>query len=215
MLILFCHFCRSAGCAQLHPVGDDSAASHRSPRTLCHPHLRHYRNGLPRGKNRFWGRKKCRLFFSRSSCKNQLSVSHRVKFGVRSSKFIWAPCAQLYSLANTPQLPPHPRHLGSYTMALIGQPRLMASLCNPLRIPIMKQIPEMEEQTGCIVFEYRSKSLAVERGGGGQNNTSPLTTTRRRPPPPHSSPLGVGEKFSQTISNLGHAALLRRYELTL
>ncbi len=37
--------CRSAGCAQLHPDGDDSAASHRSPRTLCHPHLRHYRHG--------------------------------------------------------------------------------------------------------------------------------------------------------------------------
>jgi hypothetical protein len=29
-----------------------------------------------------------------------------VKYGVRSPKFIWALCAQLYSLAETPQLPP-------------------------------------------------------------------------------------------------------------
>ncbi len=45
---------------------------------------------------------------------------HRVKYGVRSQKFIWAPCAQLYSLAcrdpTTPLLSPH---LGSYTRALL------------------------------------------------------------------------------------------------
>ncbi len=29
-----------------------------------------------------------------------------IKYVVRSLKFIWAPCAQLYSLAETPQLPP-------------------------------------------------------------------------------------------------------------
>jgi hypothetical protein len=28
------------------------------------------------------------------------------KYGIRSPKFIWAPCAQLYSLAETPQPPP-------------------------------------------------------------------------------------------------------------
>jgi hypothetical protein len=28
------------------------------------------------------------------------------KYGVRSPKFIWAPCVKLYSLAETPQLPP-------------------------------------------------------------------------------------------------------------
>jgi hypothetical protein len=56
------------------------------------------------------------------------------------------------------------------------------------------------------------------------------STGRRLPPPPplhvaktgknhlneEISPLlptGIGEKFSQTISNLGHAALLRRCEL--
>jgi hypothetical protein len=42
----------------------------------------------------------------------------RVKYGVRSPKFIWAPCAQLYSLAETPQ-PPLPPHLGPYTRALL------------------------------------------------------------------------------------------------
>ncbi len=30
----------------------------------------------------------------------------QVKYGVRSPKFIWAPCAQLYSLAEAPQPPP-------------------------------------------------------------------------------------------------------------
>ncbi len=35
-----------------------------------------------------------------------------VKYGVRSPNFIWAPCAWLYSLAETPQLP-SPPHLGS------------------------------------------------------------------------------------------------------
>jgi hypothetical protein len=33
------------------------------------------------------------------------------KYGVRSPKFIWAPCAQLYSLAETMQPPPPPRIL--------------------------------------------------------------------------------------------------------
>jgi hypothetical protein len=28
------------------------------------------------------------------------------KYGVKSPKYIWAPCVQLYSLAETPKLPP-------------------------------------------------------------------------------------------------------------
>jgi hypothetical protein len=43
-----------------------------------------------------------------------------VKYGVRSLKFNWAPFAQLYSLAETPQPPtPIPPHLGSYARALL------------------------------------------------------------------------------------------------
>jgi hypothetical protein len=41
----------------------------------------------------------------------------QVKYGVRSPNFIWAPCAQMYSLAETPQPSPLPPHLGSYTRA--------------------------------------------------------------------------------------------------
>ncbi len=44
----------------------------------------------------------------------------QVKYGVRSPKFIWAPCAQLYSLAETC----NPPYLGSYTRApLVSQDR--------------------------------------------------------------------------------------------
>ncbi len=32
----------------------------------------------------------------------------QVKYGVRSPKFIWAPCAQLYSFAETQQTPQPP-----------------------------------------------------------------------------------------------------------
>ncbi len=42
--------------------------------------------------------------------------SHRLNMELDLYKFIWAPYAQLYSLAETPQLPPH---LGSYTGALL------------------------------------------------------------------------------------------------
>jgi hypothetical protein len=45
---------------------------------------------------------------------------HKVKYGVRSSKFIWAPCAQLYSLAETPR---HPPAFGLIDEGAIGQPR--------------------------------------------------------------------------------------------
>jgi hypothetical protein len=40
-----------------------------------------------------------------------------VTYEVRSPKFIWATCAQLYALAETP--PRNPPHLGSNTMALL------------------------------------------------------------------------------------------------
>ncbi len=53
----------------------------------------------------------CKIFY--------LHQLPKVKYGVRSPKFIWAPCAQLYSLAETPH-PPLPPHLGSYTRLLLG-----------------------------------------------------------------------------------------------
>jgi hypothetical protein len=46
----------------------------------------------------------------------------QVKYGVRSPNFIWAPCAQLYSLAETPQPSPPPPihpHFDSYSRALL------------------------------------------------------------------------------------------------
>ncbi len=45
--------------------------------------------------------------------------SPKFKYGVKSPKFIWAPCAQLYSLAETHTAPPFPLHLGLYTWALL------------------------------------------------------------------------------------------------
>jgi hypothetical protein len=47
---------------------------------------------------------------------------HRLNMELDLQSFIWAPCAQLYSLAETPQppLPPPPTsHLGSYIRALL------------------------------------------------------------------------------------------------
>ncbi len=49
-----------------------------------------------------------RYFFLILWCLSGLKIS-LVRYGVRSLKFIWAPCAQLYSLAETPQLHPFPR----------------------------------------------------------------------------------------------------------
>ncbi len=43
--------------------------------------------------------------------------SHRLNM-----EFIWTSYAHLYSLTETPQLPPSP-HLGSYTRALLVRPR--------------------------------------------------------------------------------------------
>jgi hypothetical protein len=53
-----------------------------------------------------------------------------VKYGVRSPKFIWAPCAQLCSLAEAPQ--PPPPAFGLIYEGAIGQPRYTTSLCDPL-----------------------------------------------------------------------------------
>ncbi len=50
-----------------------------------------------------------------------LGVTPQVKYGVRSPKFFWAPCAQLYSLAETPH-PPPPAFVLIYEGA-IGQQR--------------------------------------------------------------------------------------------
>jgi hypothetical protein len=46
----------------------------------------------------------------------------QVKYDVRSPKVIWAPCAQLYSLAKTPQ-PPSPCNWAHIYEGAIGQPR--------------------------------------------------------------------------------------------
>ncbi len=43
-------------------------------------------------------------------------------------KFIRAPCAQLYSLAEAPQTPPPP--FGLILEGAIGQPKLTTSLCD-------------------------------------------------------------------------------------
>ncbi len=44
-----------------------------------------------------------------------------IGYGVRTPKFIWAPCVQLYSLAETPQ--PPPPAFGFIYEVTIGQPR--------------------------------------------------------------------------------------------
>jgi hypothetical protein len=44
-----------------------------------------------------------------------------VKYGARTSKFIWAPCVKLYEMAETPQ-PPLPA-FGIIYKGAIGQPR--------------------------------------------------------------------------------------------
>jgi hypothetical protein len=47
-------------------------------------------------------------------------------------------CTQLYSLAETPQLPPSPR-----IWTRIGQQRLTTSLCNPLELPFCSYFKKM------------------------------------------------------------------------
>jgi hypothetical protein len=55
------------------------------------------------------------------------------KYGVRFPKFIWAPCAQLYTHWLRPRNPPpSPPHLGSYTRALLvsqGRRNLFVTSC--------------------------------------------------------------------------------------
>jgi hypothetical protein len=67
--------------------------------------------------------------------RSQGSLAQEVKHGVRSPKFICATCAQMNSLAETPQpLPPFP------IFGAIGQPRLTTSLCDPLPGPLYMEI---------------------------------------------------------------------------
>ena len=76
-----------------------------------------------------------RLTFWKLKC---LDVTHSVNFGtysscqrvnngVRSPKFVWTPCAQLYSLAETPHPPPA---FGLIYEGAIGQPRQTTFLCD-------------------------------------------------------------------------------------
>jgi hypothetical protein len=55
------------------------------------------------------------------------------KHEVRSLKFIWASCAQLYSLAETPQPPPPPPAFGLIYEGAIGHPINTTSLYYPLK----------------------------------------------------------------------------------
>ncbi len=57
-------------------------------------------------------------------------IEVKVKYGVRSSKFIGASCAQVYSLAETPH--PPPPAFGLIYEGAISQPRQTTSLCGPL-----------------------------------------------------------------------------------
>jgi hypothetical protein len=64
-----------------------------------------------------------------------LATGHMLKYGVRSPKFILAPCAQLYSFAETPQLPPPFPVFGLIyrTRALlVRQDRRQLFFCKPL-----------------------------------------------------------------------------------
>jgi hypothetical protein len=55
----------------------------------------------------------------------------RVKHGVRSPKFIWAPCAQAVLIGWDPATSPPPAY-GLIYEGAIGQSRLTTSLCVPL-----------------------------------------------------------------------------------
>jgi hypothetical protein len=66
-------------------------------------------------------------------------IDHKVKYGVRYPKFIWDPCAQLYSLAETPQFPPS-SHIWAHNTKglLVSQDRrhLFVTPCiDPLTLP--------------------------------------------------------------------------------
>ncbi len=55
-----------------------------------------------------------------------------VTYGVRSPKFICAPCAQLYLLAETSQLPPSPPHIWAHIRKRYWSAKIATSLCDPL-----------------------------------------------------------------------------------
>jgi hypothetical protein len=57
-----------------------------------------------RSSNNLLGGKYKILFFSWQKKIPLLYHKHMVKYGIRSPKFIWAPCEQLYSFAETPHL---------------------------------------------------------------------------------------------------------------
>jgi hypothetical protein len=59
---------------------------------------------------------------SRCEMEKVTTIGSIIKYGVRSPKFIWTPCAQLHSLAEAPQpLPPFWAHVrGRYWSAKIA-----------------------------------------------------------------------------------------------
>jgi hypothetical protein len=60
-----------------------------------------------------------RDIYCEEGTRSSMGTAALVKYGVRSPKFIWAPCAQLYTLVEIPQLSPLPPHLDSYTRSLL------------------------------------------------------------------------------------------------
>ncbi len=70
--------------------------------------------------------------------------------------FIWASCAHLYSLGETLQPPPFPRHLGEYTRALlVSQDRDDISLWIPARdlwTPVVLRKEYLKKLTQNVVF---------------------------------------------------------------
>ncbi len=61
----------------------------------------------------------------------KLEFLHRLNMELDLPKFIWAPCAQLYSLAETRIPPPSPLHFGSYTRVLLVSQMYDISLLPP------------------------------------------------------------------------------------
>jgi hypothetical protein len=71
----------------------------------------------------------------------------------------------------------------------------------------MKQISEVEEKlftSFLYICICRVTKWGVQPQGAGRNNLNGKITPLL--------PIGIGERYSPTISNLGHAALLRRCE---